>query len=80
MPNDSKPLLEAATVTALAVATGIPLDDEAMAARIAVGAGTAIAAVRAQVRDSLFDYEPGDYLGTLERLAAAPGDRDEVVP
>jgi hypothetical protein len=40
-----------------------------MAERIAGGAGSAIAAVRACLHGSLFEHEPADYLPLLERLA-----------
>jgi len=61
--------LDPATVRDLARLAGLPLDDDSLASRIAGGASSAIAAVRASVRESLFDLEPGDYLATLERLA-----------
>lgn len=43
----SPPSLSPAAVLELAALTGIPVDDEAMAARIAAGAGAAVAAVAA---------------------------------
>jgi hypothetical protein len=61
--------LSSASVSALAEAAGIPLADDAMAERIAAGASAAIAAVRAQLGESLCEYEPGDYLAALERLS-----------
>lgn len=64
--------LDPATVRDLARLAGLPLDDDSLAPRIAGGASSAIAAVRASVRGSLFDLEPGDYLAELERLAG-PG-------
>ena len=65
--------LDSATVRDLARLAGLPLEDEASAARIAAGASAAIAAVAASVSETLFDIEPNDYLATLERLAdAAP--------
>jgi len=67
--------LDPDTVLDLARMAGLPLEDPALAARIAAGASTAIDAVRASVREPLFDGEPGDYLATLERLAAAPAGR-----
>jgi hypothetical protein len=66
--------LDPATVRDLARLAGLPLEDEALAARIAGGASAAIAAVAASVQQPLFDLEPLDYLATLERLAAAPPD------
>jgi hypothetical protein len=62
-------------VAALADLAAVPLDDAEIAARIAAGASAAIAAVRTQMLagtlddPSLFEYEPGNYLATLERLA-----------
>ena len=70
-------------VLELAALTGIPVDDEAMAARIAAGAGAAVAAVaaaRASLQaaggapasaadDALLGAEPADYLARLESLA-----------
>ncbi|MFO1455337.1 MAG: hypothetical protein U1F18_03735 [Steroidobacteraceae bacterium] len=70
MPPDP---LAPATVRDLARLAGLPLDeDDALAARIAGGASSAIAAVAASVGETLFDLEPGDYLGALERLAEPP--------
>ena len=63
--------LDPSTVRDLAGLAGLPLEDEA-AARIAAGASAAIAAVAANVRETLFDVEPNDYLATLEALADAP--------
>lgn len=74
IPDSNSAPLSAAAVTELARITGIPVDDAAMAARIAAGAATAVAAVRegmAIVGDSdvvPFDCET-DYLAALERLA-----------
>ena len=65
---DAEPL-NADAVAAIARAAGIPITDQAMAERIAAGAGAAIAAVRAQVTTTLFDHEPADFLALLERLA-----------
>jgi hypothetical protein len=70
-------------VLELAALTGIPVDDEAMAARIAAGAGAAVAAVaaaRASLQaaggapasaadEALLGGEPADYLALLESLA-----------
>ena len=69
MPIDP---LDPATIRDLARLAGLPLDDDTLAPRIAGGASAAIAAVAASVREPLFDVEPGDYLGTLERLAVVP--------
>lgn len=70
--------LSADAVLELAALTGLPVDDAAMAARIAAGAGAAVAAVRAaaaSVTDEamLFDREPSEYLAVLESLADDPG-------
>jgi hypothetical protein len=64
-------------VLELAALTGIPVDDEAMAARIAAGAGAAVAAVaaaRASLQaagadEALLGAEATDYLARLESLA-----------
>jgi hypothetical protein len=70
-------------VLELAALTGIPVDDEAMAARIAAGAGAAVAAVaaaRASLQaaggapasaadEALLGADPADYLARLESLA-----------
>ena len=70
-------------VLELAALTGIPVDDEAMAARIAAGAGAAVAAVaaaRASLQaaggapasaadEALLGAEAADYLARLESLA-----------
>ena len=61
--------LDAATVAALARLLGYPPLDPETAARIAAGAGNAVAAVRATATVPLFDAEPGNYLAELERLA-----------
>ena len=63
--------MNAEFVAALARLSGVPLADSDAAARVASGANAAIAAVRRVVGDSLFDYEPSDYLATLEQLADA---------
>ena len=79
----SPPSLSPATVLELAALTGIPVDDEAMAARIAAGAGAAVAAVaaaRASLQaagvapssaadEALLGVEPADFLALLESLA-----------
>jgi hypothetical protein len=65
-------------VLELAALAGIPVDDEAMALRIAVGAGaavTAVAAARAALQaagaldDALLGGEAADHLALLESLA-----------
>jgi hypothetical protein len=65
-------------VLELAALAGIPIDDEAMALRIAVGAGAAVTAVAAartalQAADALDDAllggEVADHLALLESLA-----------
>ncbi len=71
MPPDP---LDPATIRDLARLAGLPLEDDGLPARIAGGATAAIAAVASSVREPLFDLEPGDYLATLERLAAVPPD------
>ena len=53
----------------LAAIAGVPIDDQAAAARIAAGASAAIKAVRSVTSDTLFDCEPSDFLATLEQLA-----------
>jgi hypothetical protein len=77
------PSLSPAAVLELAALTGIPVDDEAMAARIAAGAGAAVAAVaaaRASLQaaggapasaadEALLGADPADYLARLESLA-----------
>ena len=63
--------LDPSTVRDLAGLAGLPLEEDA-AVRIAAGASAAIAAVAANVRETLFDVEPNDYLATLEDLAEAP--------
>ena len=45
--------------------------DPDTAARIATGAANAVHAVVGSVRESLFEFEPADYLVELERLADA---------
>lgn len=66
--------LSAQAVLELARVTGVAVDDEAMAARIAAGAANAVAAVRDALVEvqatgvELFDAD-ADYLATLERLA-----------
>ena len=68
-----KSALADATIVDLARMTGIPLADAEAASRIAAGASAAIEAVRSigagSESGSLFDYEPSDYLATLESLA-----------
>ena len=72
------PSLSTASVLELAALAGIPIDDEAMALRIAVGAGAAVTAVAAactalQAADALDDAllggEVADHLALLESLA-----------
>ena len=66
-PDDAA--LDAESVATLARLVGYPPFDAATAARIATGAASAVAAVRAAAIVSLFDCEPGSYLAELERLA-----------
>ena len=69
--------LSPAAVLELARLNGIPVEDEAMAARIAAGGAAAAAAVeairkangRGQDVAALSAVEPADYLPTLESLA-----------
>ena len=66
-----------ATVQESAAVVGLPLADEAVAARIAAGADAAVAAVREALTrldatDALFEREPADYLALLEALAEPP--------
>ncbi|MFM7396482.1 MAG: amidase [Gammaproteobacteria bacterium] len=67
-------MMSTASVLELAKLNGIPVDDEAMASRIALGGAAATAAVRAAASElgqtSLADVEPADYLSKLETLAA----------
>lgn len=72
MTDRDDPVLDAATVAALARLLGYPPPDAETLARIAAGAGSAVAAVRATATVPLFDAEPGHYLAELERLAG-PG-------
>lgn len=73
---DRMPRVSPAAVLESAAVIGLPLDDEAAAARIAAGAGAAVAAVRATLAelddaeaDELFGREPAEYLALLESLA-----------
>lgn len=72
--HDTPAVLSAQAVMELSRVTGIPVDDAAMAARIAAGAGTAVAAVREGLCAveaqgvQLFDHET-DHLAALESLA-----------
>lgn len=65
------------TVTGIAQLAGLPIDDAAVAARIAAGANAASNAVRAALalapEQDLFAREPSDYLPLLESLAPQPG-------
>lgn len=74
----SSPSLSPAAVRELGAVADIPIDDEAMALRIAVGAGAAVMAVAAAraalqvagaLDDALLGGEPADHLATLESLA-----------
>ena len=79
----SPPSLSPTAVLELAALTGIPVDDEALAARIAAGAGAAVAAVAAAraslhaaggapasaADEALLGGEPADFLARLESLA-----------
>lgn len=64
--------LSARVVEAIARATDLPLASAADAARIAVGAQSAIDAVRAMGHLELFETEPADFLPALEQLAPGP--------
>jgi citrate lyase subunit beta / citryl-CoA lyase len=64
-----EPAFAADTVIALASLSGHPLLDPDIAARIAVGAGTAVRAVAANVTTSLFDCPPDAFSRALEELA-----------
>jgi aspartyl-tRNA(Asn)/glutamyl-tRNA(Gln) amidotransferase subunit A len=61
--------LQAEAVAALSRLQGFGLTDADSAARIAVGASNAVAAVVASAHTSLFDTEPSHYATALERLA-----------
>jgi hypothetical protein len=74
----SSPSLSSAAVLELAALAGVPIDDEAMALRIAVGAGAAVMAVVAAgaalqavgaLDDALLGGEAADHLSALESLA-----------
>jgi len=76
-PLDVVVRVSSATVLESAGVIGLPLDDEAVAARIAAGAGAAVAAVREALShlddaDALFEREPSEYLALLESLAEPP--------
>jgi hypothetical protein len=76
-PLDVVGKVSPATVLESAAVIGLPLDDEAVAARIAAGAGAAVAAVREALShlddaDALFEREPSEYLALLESLAEPP--------
>lgn len=69
--------VSSSTVLESAAVVGLPLDDDAVAARIAAGAGAAVAAVREALSrvddpDALFEREPAEYLALLEALAEPP--------
>ena len=71
--------VSSSTVLESAAVVGLPLDDDAVAARIAAGAGAAVAAVREALSrvddpDALFEREPAEYLVLLEALAEPPKD------
>ncbi len=70
--------LSPAAVLELAALAGVPIDDETMALRIAVGAGAAVMAVAAAraalqavgaLDDALLGGEAADHLALLESLA-----------
>ena len=73
-PDSNVAPLSAAAVMELARITGVPVDDAAMAARIAAGAANAVAAVREGLTIVAtngvvpFDHDT-DHLAALERLA-----------
>lgn len=76
-PLDVAAKVSSATVLESAAVIGIPLDDQAVAERIAAGAGAAVAAVREALShldddDALFEREPSEYLALLETLAEPP--------
>ncbi|MFN5011889.1 MAG: hypothetical protein ACK5F5_11845 [Gammaproteobacteria bacterium] len=73
-PMDGAAEVSSSTVRGSAAVAGLPLEDEAVAARIAAGAGAAVAAVREALSrvddpDALFEREPAEYLALLEALA-----------
>jgi len=74
MNKDTMLSLEA--VFEFARLTGIPIDDDAMAERIAEGASAALEAVQQAWDDlgnaALFEYEPSAFLPTLEKHAITP--------
>jgi hypothetical protein len=67
-PLDVVVKVSSATVLESAGVIGLPLDDEAVAARIAAGAGAAVAAVR----EALSHLDDVDALFELESLAEPP--------
>ena len=73
-PLDAVVKVSSATVLESAAVIGLPLADEAVASRVAAGAGAAVAAVREALAhlddaDALFEREPSEYLALLEALA-----------
>lgn len=72
---DSASSLSAAAVLELAQLNGVPVDDEAMALRIAAGGAAATSAVRAASSEigqaALSSVEPADYLPKLESFAGS---------
>jgi hypothetical protein len=68
------PPLSASAVLELVALQGIPVEDAAMAERIAAGAHAAATAVRTVAHTvdatALFEREPAEYLAVLEKLAA----------
>lgn len=75
--NDGDPVtVDAAMVRAMGRLAGVPVADDAAAARIAAGAAAAIAAVRRAAGGiSLFEQEPAAFLPALERLADPDAER-----
>jgi hypothetical protein len=75
----SEPLSPSALME-LSSLSGIPVDDAAMAERIAAGAAAAVEAVRSlavahgevDLDQWLFELEPSGYLALLEQLAQDP--------
>jgi hypothetical protein len=65
--------LNGSTLLAIARAADLPLASEADATRVAAGAQAVIDAVCQMQHLELFDYEPADFLRTLEQLAAPDG-------
>ncbi len=63
--------MQSASVEDLLRIQGYPPVEDDVVARIAAGGATAVQAVVAARRGSIFDTDPGTYLSELDRLAGA---------